>query len=80
MAKVGQMSVLAELDVTALNDYYDVFVEQLATARARTPHPQYPQIEEVLSTQVQRAFSGEVSVEEALTVAAEQIDDLLATS
>lgn len=80
MAKVGQMSVLEELDVTALNDYYDVFVEQLATARARTPHPQYPQIEEVLSTQVQRAFSGEVSVREALTAAAEQIDDLLATS
>lgn len=80
MARVGQMSVLQDLDVTQLQDYYGVFVDQLATARARTPHPQYPRIEEALSTEVQRAFAGEVSVEEALSSAAQQIDDLLAGS
>jgi multiple sugar transport system substrate-binding protein len=80
MAKVGQMSVLEDLDVTELQDYYGVFVDQLATARARTPHPQYPRIEEVLSTEVQRAFAGEVSVKDALTSAAQQIDELLAGS
>lgn len=80
MAKVGQMSVLEDLDVTELQDYYGVFVEQLATAQARTPHPTYPRIEEVLSTEVQRAFSGEVTVQEALTSAAQQIDELLAGS
>jgi multiple sugar transport system substrate-binding protein len=80
MAKVGQMSVLQDLDVTQLQDYYGVFVDQLETAQARTPHPQYPRIEETLSLEVQRAFAGEVSVQEALTSAAEQIDDLLAGS
>lgn len=78
MAKVGQMSVLEGLDVTELNDYYGTFVGQLETARARTPHPAYPRIEEVLSTEVQRAFSGELTVQEALSSAAEQIDALLA--
>lgn len=78
MAEVGQMSVLKDLDVTGVKDYYGIFVEQLQTARPRTPHPQYPKIEEILSNEVQRAFRGEVSVQEALDSAASQIDAILA--
>lgn len=76
-AKVGQMSVLKDLDVTSIRDYYGIFVEQLQTARPRTPHPQYPEIEEILSTEVQRALRGEVTVQEALDTAAAQIDEIL---
>ena len=50
MAEVGQMPVLTSLgdEVTQIQDYYGVFVEQLATARPRTPTPAWPQIDDVL--------------------------------
>lgn len=80
MAKVGQMPVLADLGdtLTDIEPYYGIFAEQLQTARPRPPHPQYPKIEEVLSTEVQKAFRGDVSVQEALDSAATQIDQILA--
>lgn len=81
MAKVGQMPVLSDLgdQLTDIQPYYAVFAEQLQTARPRTPHPQYPKIEEIMNTEIQRAFRGEVSVQEALDGAAEQIDQILAS-
>ncbi len=82
MARVGQMPVLSDLgdQLTDIQPYYAIFAEQLQTARPRTPHPQYPKIEEVMSTEIQRAFRGEVSVQEALDSAAEQIDQILTSS
>lgn len=80
MAEVGQMPVLAGLGetLTDIQPYYAIFAEQLETARPRTPHPQYPQIEEILSNEIQRAFRGEATVQEALDSAAQQIDPILA--
>lgn len=81
MSKVGQLTVLPELledEYFAEHPYYPVFLEQLQTARARTPHPRYNEIETVLSEAVQLALRGEVSTQEALDMAAEEIDSLLA--
>lgn len=81
MSKVGQLTVLSALledEYFTEHPYYGVFLEQLQTARARTPHPSYTQIEEVLSEAAQLALRGEVSTQEALDMAAEEIDSLLA--
>jgi multiple sugar transport system substrate-binding protein len=77
-AEIGQMSVLRELDVVAVNPNYALFVEQLQTARPRPPVPSWPKIDELLQRHLQTAFGGEMSVQEALDVAAEEIDALLA--
>jgi multiple sugar transport system substrate-binding protein len=80
MAEVGQMPVLSSLgeQLTEIQDYYGVFVEQLATARPRTPTPAWPRIDEVLLTNIQQAVRGDVTVQEALDAAATEIDGLLA--
>ncbi len=80
MAKVGQMPVLSDLGdkLTDIQGYYGVFAEQLVTAQPRPPHPKYTQLEGIMSTQVQRAFRGEVSVQEALDTAAQEIDAVIA--
>lgn len=80
MADVGQMSVLEDFAGQQIETqaYYQQFVEQLATAKPRTPTPAWPRIEEVLQAQVQLALRGDASVQEALDEAATQIDTLLA--
>lgn len=77
-AEIGQMSVLRGLDVVAVNPTYELFVEQLQTAKARPPVPSWPKIDDLLQRHLQAAFQGEMSVQEALDLAAEEIDALLA--
>ncbi len=48
------------------------------TAQARTPHPAWTQIEDVLSQAGQLILRGELATQEALDMAAEEIDALLA--
>ena len=78
---VGQMPVLKDLgsQLTDIQPYYGVFAQQLQTARPRLPHPKYPKIEEIISTEVQKAFKGDETVQQALDAAARQIDPLLAS-
>lgn len=81
MSEVGQLTVLsALLDDPYFTDhpYYGIFLEQLQTARARTPHPAYTEIESILSDAAQLALRGEMSAQEAMDLAAEEIDSLLA--
>lgn len=80
MAKVGQMSVRKDLgdQITKIHDYYAPFVTQLATARPRTPSPNWPKIDKVLGDTLVKAFTGDVTVQAALDDAAKQIDPLLA--
>jgi multiple sugar transport system substrate-binding protein len=78
-AEIGQMSVLRDLDVVAANPNYAMFVEQLQTAKARPPVPSWPKIDDLLQRRLQAAFQGETSVQEALDLAAEEIDALLAS-
>ena len=77
-AKVGQMSVLRNLDVVSVNPNYRPFVAQLQTAKARPPVPSWPKIDDLLQRKLQAAFQGELSVQDALDQAAEEIDALLA--
>ena len=83
LAEAGQMSVRTDLaeNMVEIQEYYDVFVEQLDVgARPRTPHPEWTRMEEAMKNQLQQAFQGRQSVQEALDAAAEEIDAMLAQS
>jgi multiple sugar transport system substrate-binding protein len=79
MTKVGQLSVRKDLQsqLTAIQPYYGTFLQQLATAKARTPVPNYPQIDQIVTTQVANAMSGKETPQKAMDEAAAQIDPLL---
>jgi len=79
MTQVGQLSVRQDLrdQVTQIQPYYAQFLTQLATAKARTPVPNYPQIDTILSNQIANAISGKEPVQKAMDEAAAQIDPLL---
>ena len=78
MALAGQMPVLKSSSawLTRVHPYYATYVKQLATAKPRTPTPKWTQIDQVITTDVAKAFQGE-PVQQALTDAAHQIDGLL---
>jgi multiple sugar transport system substrate-binding protein len=81
MSEVGQLAVIPELietDYFQNHPYYGTFLTQLETAKARTPHPRWTQMEEVLTEAGQLILRGEASAQEALDMAAEEIDALLA--
>ncbi len=78
MAKVGQMSVLKDLDVTSVNPNYAPFVTQLKNAKPRPPVPAWPKIDDLLQKKLQAAFQGQMTVQQALDKAAAEIDPLLA--
>ncbi len=80
MAKVGQMTIRKDLtrQMVRIRPYYGIFLQQLKTARARTPHPQWPKIDQTLENYVAKAMKGELTVQQALTQAAREIDRLLA--
>jgi multiple sugar transport system substrate-binding protein len=81
MTGVGQLTVLNSLldnEYFLEHPYYGAFLEQLQTAKARTPHPKYTDIENTLSEAAQLALRGEMSAQEAMDLAAEAIDALLA--
>ena len=78
MGKVGQMPVLKSLTGNAeLPEFYAVFQEQLATAKARTPVPAWPKIDEAVANGVLKALRGDATIQAALDEAATQIDALL---
>ena len=79
MGKVGQMPVLTSLAASSeLPDFYPMFQEQLKTAKARTPVPAWPKIDEAVSNAVLTALRGEATVQDALDEAATIVDALLA--
>ncbi len=83
MSTVGQLTVQPDLVATDYfknHPYYPTFLEQLKTARARTPVPQWTQMEQILSDAGTLILSGESTAQEALDSAAEQIDALLASA
>jgi multiple sugar transport system substrate-binding protein len=77
-AKIGQMSVLKDLDVTSVNPTYGPFVQQLKTAKPRPPVPAWPKIDDLLQRHLQAAFKGDVTIQQALDQAASETDALLA--
>jgi multiple sugar transport system substrate-binding protein len=81
MADAGQMPVLSSADVATValgeHPYFGIFLEQLQTSRARTPHPAWPQMEEILTNTSAAILSGQADAQEALDEAAAQMDALL---
>jgi multiple sugar transport system substrate-binding protein len=79
-AEAGQMTVLSgalESDTIQDHPFFGIFLEQLQTARARTPHPAWNQMEETYNLAGSAFLSGSLSFEEALGEAAKTIDGLL---
>jgi multiple sugar transport system substrate-binding protein len=79
MARAGQMPVVKSLTakLVQIHPYYSIYLKQIATARPRTPSPHWNQIDQILQTEIAKAFKGDESVQQALTSAASQIDPLL---
>lgn len=81
MAKTGQMVVIpafAEAQAE-VSPFFAPFSEQLVTAKSRLAIAKGSQVDGILNGALVPAFEGQVSVQEALTSAATQIDALLAT-
>ena len=79
MAAVGQMTVVQEFgQEDEIDQFYAVFAEQLETARARLAIPGASQVDGILQDALTPAFEGQVTVQEALSNAAAQIDPLMA--
>lgn len=80
MVKTGQMTVIPSLasKEIAVAPYYKTFAAQLKTAKSRLAITQGSQVDSILNTNLAPAFLGKTTVKNALTVAAAQIDYLLA--
>ncbi|HEY4269738.1 MAG TPA: extracellular solute-binding protein [Galbitalea sp.] len=80
MAKTGQMTVVPALaaDQAKFATYYQVYSDQLKTAKSRIASPNQSKIDTVLSTTLTPAFLGKSTVQAALDSAASQVDALLA--
>ena len=79
-AEAGQMTVLVnavESDTIKNHPFFGIFLEQLKTAKARTPHQTWNQMEETYNLAGSSFLSGSLSYEEALGEAAKTIDGLL---
>lgn len=81
MAEVGQVPVRTDVREQAIEaqPFFEIFFEQLETAQARLPHPNWPQIEELLTNAGQQILRGDVETQVALDELAPQIDELLTT-
>ena len=70
------------LDVTVENPQYPqafaAYSEQMKVARARGPHPRWPDLSRPVQTAIQQALSGQASAEAALRTAAAAIRPILA--
>lgn len=80
MAETGQLSVISGLgdQMADIEPYYEQFITQLETARPRPPTPAWTKNDDILNKEVQSAFQGKATVQEALDQAVSQIDPLLA--
>jgi multiple sugar transport system substrate-binding protein len=69
-------------DVTVQNPLwpqaYSIYREQLQSARARGPHPQWPDISKAIQTAMQEALTGAKPADVALAEAAKKIEPILA--
>ena len=57
---------------------YAIYHEQLQSARARGPHPQWPDLSRPMQTAIQEAITGKRTAAEALADAAKKVQPILA--
>lgn len=80
LVSTGQMPVLKsaiDSDTIKNHPYFGIFLQQLETAKARTPHPNWAQIEEIMTNTGAAILLGQVDVQKGLDDAVLQIDPLL---
>jgi multiple sugar transport system substrate-binding protein len=81
MATVGQMPVLKAAsegeNLSKLPDFFGVFLQQLETAKARTPVANWTKIEQIITDAGTGILNGTTSVQDGLDGAVTQIDPLL---
>ncbi len=81
MTEVGVMPVrtdLVEADIEKNQPYFGIFLEQLKTSKARTAHPAWSQMDEIITNAGQFILRKEMTPQQALDDAAAKIDALLA--
>jgi len=80
LVSTGQMPVLRsaiDSDIIKNHPYFGIFLQQLETAKARTPHPNWSKIEEIMTNTGAAILLGQVDVQKGLDDAVLQIDPLL---
>lgn len=80
LVSVGQMPVLksaVDSDTIKNHEFFGIFLEQLKTAKARTPHPLWSKIEEIMTNSGSAILNGDADVQTGLDDAAASIDPLL---
>lgn len=80
MAQTGMIPTnmkAANSDKVLAVPFIKPYIEQLRTAKPRTPHPNWGKIEESLNLAFERAIRGEATAKEALDQAAQEIDSFL---
>lgn len=78
MAERGVIPTRADLiGHERLPGYFNIFLEQLKTAQARVPHPEWSEMDNAINNAYQRILRGDQTVQEALDQAAEEINVLL---
>jgi multiple sugar transport system substrate-binding protein len=78
MAQVGVMPTLSGLKGDKdLPAYFGIFMDQLQTAQARVPHPNWGKMDDAVNQAYQRILRGDQPVQTALDQAAKEIDALL---
>jgi len=79
LVPTGQLTVIQALGAqqVELVPYYEVFTQQLETARNRLAITRASEVDAILNAELVPAFEGTVSVREALKSAAAKIDELL---
>lgn len=80
LATTGQMPVLrsaVDSDFVKNHDFFGIFLEQLETAKARTPHPNWSRIEEIMTNSGTAILNGTIGVQEGLDEAVQLMDPLL---
>jgi len=80
MAEQGQVPVLKsaiDSDYIKNHAFYGIFLEQLKTAKARTPNPAWSKMEEIITNTGNAILNGTVEVQAGLDEAAAKLDALL---
>lgn len=80
MATAGQMPVVrGVLDAPEMRShpFYGTYLQQLLTARARTPHPRWNEMDSILGGALADVFAGKAPARPALEEAARRIEVLL---
>jgi len=80
LATTGQMPVLksaVDSDFVKNHDFFGIFLEQLETAKARTPHPNWSKIEEIMTNTGTAILNGDVGAQDGLDEAVQLMDPLL---